>query len=226
MIGISFEDSLFFKEMNNVMQYSEGYLEGIHRGKSKFLQTIGLNTVKIMKEFIDQQARADHQLYHHIYEWYQTGNPEARLYEIHYEQNGSGLTFNGELQQSKSIQDGSHTPFYNKAKIMEEGIPVKIKPNRASVLAFTVNGQDVFTKNEVLVNDPGGTHTIGSFERIVKLFIEQYFRQSVLESTGIAEYLRTSNAFKNNLQAGKINGREVGIKTGYNWITRAGDLSD
>jgi hypothetical protein len=225
MINMTFQDTNFFKDMNNVMQYSEGYLEGIHKGKTNFLKQIGEDTIKLMKQFIDQQARADHQMYHHIYEWYQTGNPEARLYEILFEVNGGGLSLNGELTQSKSIQDGSHTPFYNKARIMEEGIPVRIKPKRASVLAFTVGDQKVFTKNEVLVNDPGGTHVVGSFENIFKLFIEQHFRQSVLESTGIAEYLRTSNAYKNNLQSGKTGGKSVGIDVGYNWITRAGGIN-
>jgi len=225
MINMTFEDGIFFKEMNNLMEYSEGYLQGIHKGKDNFLKQIGEDTIKLMKQFIDQQARADHQMYHHIYEWYQTGNPEARLYDITCQISGGGLTFDGQLTQSKSIQDGSHTPFYNKARIMEEGIPVRIKPNRASVLAFTVGDQKVFTKNEVLVNDPGGTHVVGSFEHIFKLFLEQYFRQSVLESTGIAEYLRTSNDYRNNLHSGKSGGKPVGIDVGYNWITKAGGIN-
>lgn len=222
---VTFEDTLFFKDMNNIMKYSEGYLDGVQRGKGRFLEQIGQDTIKIMKNFIDQQARVDQQMYHHIYEWYQTGNPEGRLYDIEVQTQGGGLTFNGQLSQSKSIQDGSHTPFYNKAEIMEKGIPVRIKPNRAQALVFTVGDKKVFTKNEVLVNNPGGTHVVGSFERIFKLFLEQHFRQSVLESTGIAEYLRNSKAYKNNLQSGRRNGRSAGVQAGYNWITGAGGVN-
>ena len=48
-----FNSNQFKKEMNNIVNYSVGFLEGIHRGKTVFLKTLGLETVELMKEFID-----------------------------------------------------------------------------------------------------------------------------------------------------------------------------
>jgi len=77
-----FNSAQFKKEMNNMVDYSMGFLEGIQRGKTVFLKTIGVETVELMKEFIDSNARVNPDMLHHVYEWNQTGSPSARLYDI------------------------------------------------------------------------------------------------------------------------------------------------
>ena len=49
-----FNTSQFKKEMNNIVDYSIGFLQGIEKGKTVFLKTLGMQTVEVMKEFIDQ----------------------------------------------------------------------------------------------------------------------------------------------------------------------------
>jgi len=73
---------------------------------------------------------------HHVYEWYQTGSPAARLFDINYISNQIGLSFNSTFRQSVSIKSGSKVPFYNKAQIIENGIPVTIRPVSSEVLSF------------------------------------------------------------------------------------------
>ena len=51
-----FDSAQFKKEMSNIVDYSMGFLEGIQRGKTIFLKTVGLETVELMKEFIDSNA--------------------------------------------------------------------------------------------------------------------------------------------------------------------------
>jgi hypothetical protein len=221
-LNVQFDDKIFLKEMMNIVAYSEGYLEGIHNGKEKFLQKLAKDAIQIFKEFVDQNARIDPQMYHHIYEWYQVGSPDARLFDIEYATSGGGLTFHGTLSQSKTVQQGSYIPFYDKAQVMEKGLPVLIKPVKSSVLTFTINGEQVFTPNEVTVEHPGGTRVAGSFEHVFDIFFKQYFTQSVLEATGIREYMQNSKLYKENLYADKNGGRAKGVEIGYNWITKVG----
>lgn len=217
-----FNSMQFKKDMSNILDYSIGFLEGIHRGKTIFLKTLGLETVELMKEFIDSNARVNPEMLHHIYEWHQTGSPSARLYDISYTTSQLGLSFKSSFSQSTSIKNGSRTPFYDKARIMEEGIPVTIRPRLAQVLAFEDNGEMVFTKNEVRVDNPGGTAVEGGFEKVFDMFFNRYFSQAFLRVSGVAKYLENPIVYKKDMPAGKRMGRSKGISTGYRWIANAG----
>lgn len=217
-----FNSLQFKKEMNNIVDYSMGFLEGIQRGKTVFLKTLGLETVELMKEFIDSNARVNPEMLHHIYEWNQTGSPNARLYDISYTTSQLGLSFKSSFSQSRSIKDGSRTPFYDKARIMEEGIPVTIRPRVAQVLAFEDNGEEIFTRGPVEVLNPGGTEVQGSFEKVFDMFFNRYFSQAFLRVSGIAKYLENPIVYKRDMAAGKRMGRSKGISTGYRWIANAG----
>lgn len=217
-----FNSNQFKKEMNNIVNYSVGFLEGVHKGKTVFLKTLGLETVELMKEFIDSNARVNPQMLHHIYEWNQTGRPNARLYDISYTVSNLGLSFRSSFSQSTSIKDGSRTPFYDKARIMEEGIPVVIRPKVAQVLAFEDNGETVFTQGPVRVDNPGGTEVQGGFEKVFDMFFNRYFSQAFLRVSGVAKYLENPQVYKKDMQSGKKMGRTKGASTGYRWIANAG----
>lgn len=217
-----FNSAQFKKEMNNIVDYSVGFLEGIQKGKTVFLKTLGLQTVELMKEFIDSNARVNPDMLHHVYEWNQTGSPSARLYDISYTTSNLGLSFMSTFRQSTSIKNGSRTPFYDKARIMEEGIPVTIRPKVAQVLVFEDNGETVFTKNEVRVSNPGGTEVQGGFEKVFNMFFNTYFSQAFLRVSGIGKYLEDPIVYKKDMAAGKKIGRTKGLSTGYRWIANAG----
>ena len=215
-------DRAFKKDMKNIMDYSIGFLEGIQVGKMKFLNNLGVMTSEILKEYIDSNARVNPKAMHHIYEWYKVGSPDARLFDIKYTVSNLGLSFTSTFKQSSSIKSGSSTPFYNKAKIMEEGTPVVIKPKRSEVLVFEDNGETVFTKNSITIGSPGGDATTGAFEKVVDVFFNRYFTQAFLKSSGIYEYFSNPVAYKQNLKSGKISGKSKGLQVGYRWIANAG----
>lgn len=217
-----FNSNQFKKEMNNIVNYSIGFLEGVQKGKTVFLKTVGLETVEVMKQFIDSNARVNPDMLHHIYEWNQTGSPSARLYDISYTTSNSGLSFRSSFSQSTSIKNGSRTPFYDKARIMENGIPVTIRPKAAEVLAFDENGKTVFTKGPVQILNPGGDAVEGGFEKVFDMFFNRYFSQAFLRTSGIAQYLENPVVYKKDMQAGKKMGRTKGLSTGYRWIANAG----
>lgn len=211
----------FAKDMNNIINYSMGFLDGVKNGKKVFLDNLGANTIELMKQYIDTNARVNPEMLHHIYEWNRTGSPDARLYDLNYSVGANGLSIRSSFRQSTSFQDGSKTPFYDKARIMEYGIPVTIKPKNAKVLAFKADGEEVFTPNQVTVLNPGGQLVEGGFEKIFESFF-QYFSQAFLQNSGLTKYLENPVAYKQNLQKGKTGGRSVGKAVGFGWIANAG----
>jgi hypothetical protein len=213
--------SSFNKDMNNLVQYSVGFLDGAQRGKRMFKREIGKSAVEMAKQFIDSNARVDPEALQHVYEWYSSGNPSARLYDIDYVVTGAGVSVSSTFRQSEAIQNGSNVPFYDKARIMEYGIPVRITPKRSTVLAFEQDGETVFTKGPVDVSNPGGVDAQGSFERVFNIFMDQYFSQVFLDATGLRAYLSRPKAFHDNIRGGMAGGKTVGLSAGYSWITKA-----
>lgn len=219
MIVVNSSD--FSKDMRKLIEYSTGYLDGVKLGKTKFLNNLGVGTIEAMKEFIDSYARVNPEMLHHVYEWDMTGSPNARLFDLDYTVSNLGLSFKSEFRQSVSVKNGSTVPFYDKARIMEQGIPVVIRPKRAKALAFTDDGEEIFTKQPVTVENPGGEAVQGGFERAIDSFFNNYFSQAFLRSSGILDYLEKPTLYKKNLRAGMKQGRSKGIDTGYRWIANA-----
>lgn len=208
--------------MKNIIDYSIGYVEGIHGGKKAFLNVLGLETVELMKEYIDSNAKVNPEMLHHVYEWNQTGSPTSRLFDIQYATSNLGLSFRSTFKQSTSIKQGSRVPFYDKARIMEQGIPVTIIPKRAQALSFEINGEQIFTRQPVEVANPGGQEVEGGFQKVFDSFFNRFFTQAFLRVSGIAKYLENPLAYKKNLPAGKRGGKSKGYETGYRWIANAG----
>lgn len=198
-----------------------GFLDGMEKGKPVLLKNIGQGVVEALAMYIDANARMNREALHHVYEWYQTGSPEARLFNLSCEVIAGGLSVNATFRQSKTLSQDSKTPFYDKARIMENGIPVTIRPRNRGVLVFEEGGKTVFTKKEINVNQPGGAQVVGSFERTFDAFINNYFKQSFLRASGIYDYLENPFAYKTNFAQGSVGGRQVGVKAGYTWITNA-----
>ena len=84
MISLRFNTAAFNKEMKNIMDYSFGFLEGLEYGKAEMYRNLGPEITEIVYGYIDSNARVSPQTLHHIYEWYQIGSPESRLYDINY----------------------------------------------------------------------------------------------------------------------------------------------
>jgi hypothetical protein len=201
-----------------LVQYGFGFVEGAQIGKQQLLKQLGPEVRTLLEQYIDANARMNPDALHHVYEWYQTGSPTGRLFEIEYIVTGLGLSFQSTFRQSTSVKNGSNVPFYNKAKIMEAGVSVTIKPKSSDVLAFEDNGETVFTKKPVTVPNPGGTDTTGAYNEVFKEFFYRYLSQSFLDVTGLRRHLGTPLAFKNNLAAGMSGGRPVGVRVGRQWV--------
>lgn len=212
------DTSKFMKDMQAVVEYSVGFLDGAKSGQQQLLNNVGEKTLEILNAYIDSNARVNPSMLQHVYEWYASGSPAARLFDLKYSVRGTGLTIGYTFRQSSSIKAGSKTPFYDKARIMEEGIPVTISPRPAGVLAFEQDGKTVFTKNPVVVSNPGGDAAQGGFQRAFDDFFNNYFSQAFLNSSGMLKHLRVPIEYNISRARG---GKSAGTSAGYKWITKA-----
>lgn len=221
MFNVKYESDQFIKEMHNIVEYSAGFLEGAQRGKTTFLKKLGTTVEELLNSYIDSNARVDPQMLHHVYEWEKTGSPTARLFDISYSITGTGLSIGSTFRQSNSIKDGSNTPFYDKASIMENGIPVVIKPKKTGVLAFRDGDEEVFTRQPISVANPGGTEVVGAYEKTFRSFFDNYFTQAFMRSSGMSNYFEKPDVFAKNFRSAKRGGRALGITTGFRWVANA-----
>lgn len=208
------------KQIMNIAEYSLGFLEGAQKGKRIFLDNMGKGVIYTLGRYIDVEARANSAALHHVYEWYQTGSPNARLFDISYTVSNVGLSVNSTFKQSRTVSEDGTVPFYNKATIMENGIPVLIKPKRTA-LRFRAGGEEIFTRKPVNVRNPGGEEVEGSFERTFDEFMRNYFTQGFLRASGLMDYISDPKIYKKNFAAGAKGGRNIGVSTGFKWITNA-----
>lgn len=217
---VSLTTNDFEKQIINIANYSVGFLEGVQKGKRIFLDNMGKGVIYTLGRYIDVEARANSAALHHVYEWYQTGSPSARLFDISYTVSNVGLSVNSTFKQSRTVSEDGTVPFYNKATIMENGIPVLIKPKRTA-LRFRAGGEEVFTRKPVNVRNPGGEEVQGSFERTFDEFMRNYFTQGFLRASGLMDYISNPRIYKKNFAAGAKGGRNTGVSTGFKWITNA-----
>lgn len=219
MISVTMNTKAFEKKMNNLVAYANGFVDGAILAKPQMLDNLGSQVSDVISQYIDSIASANPQALHHVYEWGQTGSMSARLFDVDYVVTGGGLSLNATFSQSTSVQSGSSTPFYNKAYVMENGIPVKIKPKNSDVLAFDDNGEQVFTKKTIVVAKPGGEAVVGSFENNFNSIVSVYLSQAIFDVTDVGISVKDASIFKRNISRGVAGGRPVGLATGKKWIT-------
>ena len=81
MINAKINTKSFIKDMQNILNYSNGFLEGAQKGKEEMLLKMGLEIKQIVLEYVDTMARVDPSKLQHVYEWAQAGNGSARLFD-------------------------------------------------------------------------------------------------------------------------------------------------
>ena len=221
MIGIRYDKKNFNTTLRNTVEYSLGFLDGAKMGTIIFNTRLAQITEEALKQYIDIKAKANPESLHHVYEWNQTGSPSARLFDLRYTVSKIGLSVNSTFRQSRSVNQDMTTPFYDKARIMENGIPVTIRPTKSQVLKFNGPNGEIFTRRPVKIENPGGEDVYKGFESVFDEFMLRYFKQSFLRSSGLFDYIQKPTLFKKNIKAGSKIGRSKGIDTGFKWITNA-----
>lgn len=208
------------KKLNNVVKYSNGFVDGIEINKIILMNRLGEYVVDALGKYIDAQARGNPDALHHIYEWGATGSQGGRLFKMNASATKNIIMINGSFLPSSSVSDTATEPFVDKANIMENGIGITIEPRDSDVLAFEADGQTVFTMNSVYIANPGGDAVAGSFGRVVEEFFSVYFTRMLLKP--FLDELSTAEEFVQYFAQGARSGYPVGVKAGQRYLDSAG----
>lgn len=221
MLSVKYSTLDFDRKMRNMINYSNGFLNGVQLGKTKFNAILAEYTIKALYKFIDAKARMNPESLHHVYEWGQVGNSGSRLFSFKALPTQRSITIVGEFLPSSSTSPTSNTPFVDKAEVMENAIEVVIEPKNSDVLVFEDEGQTVFTSNAIYIAHPGGDAVAGSFGRVVDEFFIQYFTNAFLKP--LIRDLETADEFVEYFAQG-VNGggRSLGIRAGQKYMTPSG----
>jgi hypothetical protein len=151
---------------------------------------------------VDRYSATNRKRMHHIYEWNQVGNPNARLFVLNRKSlmNGNSIVLIGfkpsktqvpidpELQlpgkTGKSVT--ARNIFRDKARVMEEGISVSYRAKK--MLAFMGNDGIKFIQPGTTVNimNPGGRFTKNSLGTIMSAWYAKN-SQPIMDSSGLYE---------------------------------------
>ena len=82
MSVIMIDASDLIRKCENVDQYNQGFMAGVHQGLPQLLAKIGATVVDAIGIFIDRMAAGNPAALHHIYEWGSVGG--ARLFNFSY----------------------------------------------------------------------------------------------------------------------------------------------
>lgn len=225
MITVTFDDKVFLKEIENVLAYSRGFVDGVKDGKVGFLNEFSKHAIESAGEYFDASARVNPAGLQHMYEWNQNGSESGRLFDLSSIVSSDAIKIQASFRQSTSVKPGSKEPFINKAYVMESGQEVTISPKQSSVLSFTDNGETVFTKKSITIENPGGLFARHGFEKAFNQFFDVFFSQSFLKSGKLGKYLSDVSDYHNSFAASKTGGRSLGQSVGYKWITKAGSVA-
>jgi hypothetical protein len=216
MINVKIDAMQVNKTLNNIIEYSDGFLKGIDMKKIEFNNEVANFTSAALGKYIDAQARMNPLKLHHVYEWGKSGNQASRLFEFDTMVSGRTIHFTGKFLPSKSVSNTSNEPFVNKANIMENSIQVVIEPKNSDVLAFENNGETVFTTNAIYIDHPGGDEVAGSFGETVNDFFDNYFTNGLLKP--LIDKLSTAKEYTASFSSGAKSGRNVGINAGKEYL--------
>lgn len=219
MYNIKFDGKKALKMFDNMIAYSDGFIKETKAKEGFVASKMASLSIEGFYEFLDNMARTNPGLLHHVYEWGQVGNPGARLVELKKSLGGSQVQIDASFLQSSSVPDNGNTPFYNKAEVMEEGITVVINEVQAKALFFEIDGEEFFRTGPIIINNPGGSAVRGQFVENFERFYNEYFDRVYLQSVKFYDHFRTKNPYAKNFAAGvRGGGSGTGRKTALSWV--------
>ena len=218
-IKIKIDAKEFQTVMQNVIDYTNGFVKETEARTDYIASKLGKASVAESYKYLDSFAAVNPELLHHIYEWGQTGNSAQRLYELKSQVSKSSALIVADFLESYSISDTSKEPLIDKARIMEEGIPLVIDNVNANALFFEVGGQEIFAVGPIYIPNPGGGQTRGQFKLQFEEFYNSYFTQVYLRAIKFYDHFKNPKAYYDGFNAGsRAGGKSAGKASALKWI--------
>lgn len=222
MYRVSFDSKKAMKVINNAIIYSDTFAKEFKAQESRMASQLGETSIEAFYDYLDTLARVSPEMLHHVYEWGQVGDPEARLVELKKIISGGTVEISADLLPSTSIKPGSNEPFEEKATIMEEGIPVTINEVNAQALFFEIDGEEFFRLGPITIPNPGGDNVRGSFVKVFEEFYNKYFDRVYLRSIGYYSHFSNPVTYEKNFKSA-VRGNPVaaGKAAAISWVLKA-----
>jgi hypothetical protein len=219
----SFNTKKFTQTVTNIVDYSKGFVDSAKVNEKRLSIGISELSIDAFYEYLDGLARSHPGMLHHVYEWGQVGNPFSRLFELKTQVASRNVTISADFLYSDSISETSNEPFYNKAEVMEEGIPVVINEVQAKALFFEIDGEEFFRTGPIVIANPGGAATRGSFVKAFNEFYGVYFQEVFLKSIRFYDKMKNPKEYQKSIRSaakGK-NAYGLGKRAALSWIEGA-----
>lgn len=211
------------KMLENSVKYTDSFAKELKRNKTILNEKLGEESVEAFYEYLDSLARSHPGMFHHIYEWGQVGNPFGRLFELGFNANNTSAVVDAWFLESDSVSPTSREPFYDKAQVMEDGDSITITETEADALFFEINGEEFFRKGPIVIANPGGPETRGSFVRAFNEFYGSYFTEFHLKSIKFYKYFSNPKEYERYFSSAVKNGGSTakGRLAALSWIMNA-----
>lgn len=220
-ISTKFNLKDFDKVMNNLIQYSDGFLTETKARSDFVAQRLAKGSIQEFYMYLDSLASTNPGMLHHIYEWGAVGNPSQRLVELKAELRKNAAIISAEFLPSSSIADGSTEPFVEKARVMEEGITVVVDNVNAKALFFEIDGEEFFRTGPIIIENPGGPEVRGQFVAQFEEFYGRYFEEIYLRAIRFYDHFKNPKEFKQNIGSIKSgDARYQGKRSALSWLLR------
>ena len=214
---ISIDTSDLTKKVNNFADYTAGFFGAVEQQRPTYHRLLGAAVVGLLYEYIDTKASMDPASLHHMYEPDRVGDPEARLFTFTFSVDERGVSFGTEFRESRVPMDSGHV-FRDKARVMELGQRVTIRPVGDGPLVFDDDNETFFVHGAVTVDDPGGAFVAGSFVDTVNNFFESYLTLAVVAPA--MRRLADLSEYRRDMSLGFKYGRSAGYAAGVRFLSR------
>ncbi len=222
MITARIKGDNVIKMLKNSVEYSGAFVSELKKNQDILNRKVGQESIDVFYDYLDGLARSHPGMLHHVYEWGNVGNPTERLFELTMSVNKTSAVISADFLQSRIPSPTSTEPFYDKAQIMEDGQTVTINQVEADVLFFEIDGEEFFRSGPIVIANPGGEATRGSFLEAFDEFYRVYFTEVYLKAIRFYQYFSNPRAFEKYFASATKGGASAkGRKAALSWIMNA-----
>ena len=222
MITARIKGDNVIKMLKNSVEYTGSFASELKKNQDILNKKVGEESIDAFYNYLDGLARSHPGMLHHVYEWGNVGNPTERLFELTMTSNRTSAVISSEFLQSRVPSPTSTEPFYDKAQIMEDGQTVTINQVEADVLFFEIDGEEFFRSGPIVIANPGGEATRGSFLQAFDEFYGSYFTEVHLKAIRFYQYFANPRAFETYFSSATKGGASAkGKKAALSWIMNA-----
>jgi len=208
------------KMLKSLVEYTDGFITETKAQESMIMARLSKASVDEFYDYMDQLARVNPGMLHHVYEWGRVGDPNSRLFQLKRALGKKTAVIEADFLQSETPTNTSDQVFYDKARIMEDGITVSIQEVEAEALFFEVDGTEYFRTGPIIVENPGGPEVRGSFVKAFEEFYGRYFEEVYLRAIRYYQYFMDAKPYEQNFSSAikSSDPRGIGRKTALSWV--------